>query len=461
MGRVSAAQRVSFLNKPHYLKNQFMKSMKKLLLLALVGTQAAMYGQSILTAWNINTTGATASYWENANGNPTNPSFVFHTLTDSADVQRVCYTTDSVYVKATGTTDSMGQFLNPGGCSAQTFVYCFPRNPAVATTKSSAPASFAIGSLLNGVPIFGRGAGTSWGGSGNINGGPQVWNTEVYKAEGFVLDNSFGAHPQQQGMYHTHATPFRYYEDVPTNVHSPLVGFAFDGYPIYGPYGYSSAMNASSGVTRMKTGYSLRNITVRTTLPDGSTASQSGPPVNTTYPIGTYCEDYEWLAANGGDLDQYNGRFCVTPEYPGGIYAYFVTQDAAGTPQYPYYIGPQYYGKLAPGNVNGGCTSRTWPTSGLTCYSPTGIFSLESGKHFVVFPNPNTGQFTIQLNTYFATANTTVNVYNTLGQVVYSQPASETFEISLDRTSIQSGIYFVHLVNASGKTSEVQKIVVQ
>ena len=45
-----------------------------------------------------------------------------------------------------------------------------------------------------------------------------------------------------------------------------------------------------------------------------------------------------------GSLDAYNGKFAVTPEYPNGTYAYFMTETAAGVPVYPYVIGPQYFG---------------------------------------------------------------------------------------------------------------------
>jgi hypothetical protein len=44
------------------------------------------------------------------------------------------------------------------------------------------------------------------------------------------------------------------------------------------------------------------------------------------------------------DLDEYNGRFCVTPDFPGGTYAYFVAIDAGGVPAYPYNIGRTFYG---------------------------------------------------------------------------------------------------------------------
>ena len=53
-------------------------------------------------------------------------------------------------------------------------------------------------------------------------------------------------------------------------------------------------------------------------------------------------------------LDQYNGRFTVTPDYPSGTYAYFVTLDASGSAIYPYIIGPQYYGVVATDNLGAG-----------------------------------------------------------------------------------------------------------
>ena len=132
-----------------------------------------------------------------------------------------------------------------------------------------------------------------------------------------------------------------------SSYHSPLLGFIFDGYPIYGPYGYSSAYNSSSSIARMKSGYSLRSITSRTSLANGTTLSSTyyGPTINTTYPLGAYLEDYEWLSTNG-DLDEYNGRWCVTPEYPDGIYAYFVTINSDYTPAFPLTLYKYYYGSI-------------------------------------------------------------------------------------------------------------------
>jgi hypothetical protein len=78
--------------------------------------------------------------------------------------------------------------------------------------------------------------------------------------------------------------------------------------------------------------------------------SEYGPNVSTTYPLGRYLEDNDYLADLGKtqgvdfDLDEYNGRFCVTPDYPSGIYAYFVSISSNGTPVFPYNIGRAFYG---------------------------------------------------------------------------------------------------------------------
>jgi uncharacterized protein (TIGR03437 family) len=143
---------------------------------------------------------------------------------------------------------------------------------------------------------------------------------------------------------------------------SPILGWSFDGYPIYGPYGYSDPANPASPVKRLKSGFQLRSITLRTSLPDWAlafhsgipqqlAASQYGPPVSAAYPLGRYIEDYDYVAGLG-DLDQYNGRFEITPDYPAGTYAYHVTVNDDGTPAFPYILSCQYYGTVAGGSVS-------------------------------------------------------------------------------------------------------------
>ena len=130
--------------------------------------------------------------------------------------------------------------------------------------------------------------------------------------------------------------------------HSPILGFAYDGNPIYGAYGYTNALDASSAVIQMSSSYS-RN------------SSRVGPST-TTYPLGTFINDYTFTDGSG-NLDQNNGRFCVTPEYPDGTYAYFTTVDGNGDPLFPYIVGKNYYSLPVDSNYNSEMTQDDLPVN--------------------------------------------------------------------------------------------------
>lgn len=214
-----------------------------------------------------------------------------------------------------------------------------------------------------------------WGSAAWAQGlqGDGIWIRNAYFGEAQTFDKCLG-HQPGQGQYHHHAHPICLRAQLDDNLltvstgrtgtvyrektapwkHSPILGWSLDGYPIYGPYGYSDPANASSAIKRMKSGFRLRNIMQRTSLPEWAmahhpnlpqvlAANQYGPDVSETFPLGRYVEDYEF-SASLGDLDQYNGRFTITPEFPNGTYAYFVTIDDNGLPAFPYIIGMQYYG---------------------------------------------------------------------------------------------------------------------
>jgi len=117
--------------------------------------------------------------------------------------------------------------------------------------------------------------------------------------------------------------------------HSKILGFSLDGFPIYGPSGYINPLDKNSGVKNMATGYALRPSSYRA----ATTAHDL-----TTYPMGMFIEDYHFVG--GGDLDTHNGRYCVTPEYPNGTYAYFCTVDNSGLPVYPYVIGETLFQQI-------------------------------------------------------------------------------------------------------------------
>jgi hypothetical protein len=115
--------------------------------------------------------------------------------------------------------------------------------------------------------------------------------------------------------------------------HSKIVGWSLDGYPIYGPYGYEQPLDNASIVRTMTSGYAVY------TDPEDVPARKIDGGLNTTaYPLGIFVQDYYYSGT--GDLDVHNGRYCVTPEYPTGTYAYFCSVDPITLePSYPYVIG--------------------------------------------------------------------------------------------------------------------------
>ena len=123
-----------------------------------------------------------------------------------------------------------------------------------------------------------------------------------------------------------------------TLIHSKILGYAFDGNPIYGPYGYSNSLDNTSSITKMVSSYKLRSNRL------------DGPPVS-AYALGSFVEDYIY-DHRLGSLDENNGRYCVTPEYPEGVYAYFITVDSQDTPKFPYIVGNTFYSVPVDSNYN-------------------------------------------------------------------------------------------------------------
>ena len=97
-----------------------------------------------------------------------------------------------------------------------------------------------------------------------------------------------------------------------------LIGYAADGFPIYGPYCYRDADDPNSGLMELQSSYRLK-------------AGQSPDGPGGTYD-GTFVADFEYVAGLG-DLDQCNGRFGVTPDYPDGTYYYSVTEVSPFVPR--------------------------------------------------------------------------------------------------------------------------------
>jgi hypothetical protein len=110
--------------------------------------------------------------------------------------------------------------------------------------------------------------------------------------------------------------------------HSPIIGWAYDGNPIYGPFGYSNPSDSESFVKLLESGYS---------------PSRTNGLDLVSFPLGFFVEDFSYVG--NGDLDECNGRYCVTPEFPNGTYAYFASiqiTDGQIYGKFPYFIGNKY-----------------------------------------------------------------------------------------------------------------------
>ncbi len=261
-------------------------------------------------------------------------------------------------------------------------------------------------------------------------------------------------HPNNTHEYHLHVNPTCLYDDTDSSQHAPIIGFAFDGFPIYGAYA-SANPDGRGSIKRMRSSYRLRNITQRNTLPNGTPlpATLNGPAL-VIYPLGAYVEDYEYVPGLG-DLDEWNGRFCVTPEYPNGIYAYFTTIDAVQIPQFPYVLGPKFFGKLQMGN--------TGPNSGHNVISEpvvvfTSVNDLENEILFKAFPNPTSRDFNLYLIPSFS-SNLSATLFNQNGQVVRQMENVQTgVNYTVQVGDLPPGLYALQI--SDGKNQTVKKVVV-
>ena len=274
---------------------------------------------------------------------------------NKSGVERVHYSSNYIYVVASSIPDHATDWYdpswkyiqedNPNVISHQNKTWSIPLDVVVPTTPAETPGSNPIAILRNGIPLFNVKEQTSYWDE-------EVWHYNVgFQREAFVFgpdtidefywqyrDNADGA-VDYIGQYHYYTNPVAIYNDAPYE-HSPLLGYAFDGVPIYGPRSYSNT-DGTGEIRRLRSSYRLKTgarVAIGTEL-NVPTDNYDG----TIIYDGSFIEDYEYVASLG-DLDKHNGRFAITPEYPEGIYAYYVTVDDLNVPVYPYVIGPTYYG---------------------------------------------------------------------------------------------------------------------
>ena len=223
-------------------------------------------------------------------------------------------------------------FLSTRGCCAPekdytAYITLTPENdttgghtttncPASAGRWECAPDRGAVAIGVNGVPIFGPEEGPG--------GDAVALHFDYFSEDRQPIELGWCAgHSAGSGGYHYHYDANCIYwvpgageemEDydlslIPGDSHSPIVGWAFDGYPIYGMYGYGSDDGSIRAIT---SSYAIERTQ------EGGDQGYNGID--------------DWNYVDGlGDLDECNGRFGPTPEYPEGIYHY-VSTPLSGSP---------------------------------------------------------------------------------------------------------------------------------
>ena len=451
--------------------------MKKIITLFTIFSVFLINGQTnpAITSWLQNTT-AFGSYYTPGNSTPI-------AMTVLSNCQQVRYNTTDVYINATGIPSyPTGIFTGDGNTNLagnQNAIYKLPLNPTQNTGTPTATSGGNNGIFINGVSLFDYRDGVAYSASATngICGGPpgnpacpggmgatQAWNRDAIPAERLGFDCAKG-HPAGTN-YHHHQNPSAFKYDATTSntyssicslydseglyvinptVHSPLIGFAYDGFPIYGAYAYTN-VNGTGAIARMKSSYQLKSQTTRT---NGPTVGQTIG--SQTFFNGYFKEDYEYVAhpTDPTYLDEHNGRICVTPEYPAGIYCYFATVNANNSSVYPYIIGPTFYGNKT------GAKVTTVPTS-LTTFLANENYILDKAT-ISIFPNPSNEYFTVQ--TDFVENDLDVYLINELGQIVKTSKILQgsTFGI-IETDTIYNGIYFLRI--SDGKSEKTFKVII-
>lgn len=203
--------------------------------------------------------------------------------------------------------NATGRFVTP--LSEQDQIYTISADPRFAATPTELSLRYDNAVFLNGVKLDLLAAGCFGVGNGRIGCADMA---APYRYDPMSPNAGFGAdehnaHTQPDGTYHYHGNPMALFEQSAPTAPSPVIGFAADGFPIFGSY-----ISDGGTIRRATTSYRLKAGT-RPAGPGG------------TYD-GTFVDDWDYVAGSG-DLDRCNGMV------QDGVYGYVVTET------YPHVIG--------------------------------------------------------------------------------------------------------------------------
>ena len=209
-----------------------------------------------------------------------------------------------------------GNFATP--ISTQRISVSMPLAPVLGSTQPTAIIGYANNSVKFDPATAGscsaNATSTANNGGCVMVGGSGPWMLEAIGGAFVFGTDESNAHVQPNGQYHYHGMPEGILNKMNKGQAMSLLGFAVDGFPIYGRYTYADANNAQSGIKVAVSSYRKKST------PD------AGRPSISIFPMGTFTPDYEYVSGLG-DLDECNGRFGVTPEFPNGIYYYMITDS--------------------------------------------------------------------------------------------------------------------------------------
>ncbi len=203
--------------------------------------------------------------------------------------------------------NATGTYVTPMSAQAQS--YTVTATPTAAATPTALSLRYDNAVFLNGVKLDLLAAGCFGVGDGNI--GCNDLDTP-YRYDPLGPTTRFGAdehnaHTQPDGTYHYHGNPKALFDETAPTEASPVIGFAADGFPIFG-----STISDGGTVRQAESSYQLKSGT------------RPGGPGGTY--DGTFIDDWEYVDGSG-DLDACNG---MTVD---GVYGYVVTAS------YPHVMG--------------------------------------------------------------------------------------------------------------------------
>jgi hypothetical protein len=214
------------------------------------------------------------------------------------------------YIRANGLPNhETGRFPNrgnPNSISEQSYSFRVPLNPTPLDRPREVRGAL-FGVAINGV-VFDPGTNEYWNNNRN-------WRYEAMSGKIPLGIDANHAHVQPSGAYHYHGLPTGLIKALDADKKQALIGYAADGYPIYTPWAPADPKNRDSKIIELKSSYRVKKGN-RPTGDDSPGGRYDG----------TFVADHEFVR-DSGDLDECNGRFGPTPEYPDGTYHYVITSD--------------------------------------------------------------------------------------------------------------------------------------